>query len=236
MINLRPSLREDILRDLDNNHFGKGIFNLRFQEEDFLIYVEFLPNRKFSLKLIDSTDKSNPKENYTTIESPGQWILEPEEFCYENFGQAKSRIASWAHRIEADFKASKPDDGTYQDLREQILSQFKKYEAREGEYFSEKEKIDVHATLEELKKKIESLYKEKEATNQQLNLMRQQINKLNEGIEILDKRTWLMAAANRVINIFKEVKAAVGEVNILTNDINKLLLQETGNTDEQTGE
>ena len=53
--------------------------------------------------------------------------------------------------------------------------------------------------------------------------MKDQIRRLKEGIEILDKRTWFLAAANRIINIFKEVRAAVGEVQALTKDFDNLL-------------
>jgi hypothetical protein len=47
--------------------------------------------------------------------------------------------------------------------------------------------------------------------------------KLKDSIEILDKRTWMLAAVNRILNICKEVRAAVGEVKSLTKDIGNLL-------------
>lgn len=53
--------------------------------------------------------------------------------------------------------------------------------------------------------------------------MKNQIKQLKDSIDILDKRTWVLASANRVLNIFKEVKAAVGEVTAITKDFNNLL-------------
>lgn len=227
MITLRPSLKDDILRELDNTSFGKDLFVLEFQKNDYLINVSFIPNSAFSFKAKEVQNNSNPREQYLSIEAPGQWTLEPEEFQHESFGHARGRITSWALRIEADFKSSQPIDENFEKLRDEIISQFDHYNQNGGNHFSEEEKSTIHSSIDELKEKMEKLYTEKDATNQQLNIMRQQINKLTESIEILDKRTWVLAAANRVINIFKEVKAAVGEVQALTSDINKLIPQET---------
>ncbi len=231
MSTLRPSLRDEILRELDNTSFGKDLFDLKFHEDGFLICVNFIPNENFSFKTKEIENSRNPREQYLSLESPGQFTLEAEEFKHETFGNSRNRILSWAHRIEADIKASNPIDSSYDEIRDQILSQFKQYESDGNIHFTKEEKDTIHESLNELKSKMEALYKEKDATQHQLNLMKQQITKLTESIEILDKRTWVLAAANRVINIFKEVKAAVGEVKTITNDISKLIPQNTDESD-----
>jgi hypothetical protein len=84
-----------------------------------------------------------------------------------------------------------------------------------------------------LQEKLEELFKDRHAKQKQINMMKEQIQKLKEGIKVLDKRTWALAAANRVINIFKEVRAAVGEIKEITRDFNNLLPDLSGETDDK---
>lgn len=231
MVTIRPALKEEILRDLDNTPFGKDLFKIEIQKDDYLLHLSYIPKKGFSFTLKELKEKRANRFNFITIEAPGQWMLEPEEFELENFGQARSRISSWARRIEDDYRASLPGFNDLEDFRSQIITEFEKTFKGEGIHFSKEEKENVESSLETIQEKIEKLYKEKDASKHQINIMKQQISKLKESVDILDKRTWVLAAANRVINIFKEVKSAVGEVKTITKDFNNLLPSSTENNE-----
>jgi hypothetical protein len=48
MANVRPALRNEILRDLDNTAFGKDSFEVKIQEQDFLSQIAYRPRRHFT--------------------------------------------------------------------------------------------------------------------------------------------------------------------------------------------
>lgn len=226
MITLRPALKEEILQTLDNTSFGKDLFNVNLQNADYLIQVIFIPNGNFIFTIKEIQD---PKTNkyFNSFESPGDWKLEEEIFEHEQFIHAKNRIHTWANRIEQDYKANLPNYSGLEELRQKILNDFATIGNQKEIHFSDEDKEGITKKLNDLENKIETLFNEKEATRHQINLMKQQISRLKESVKVLDKRTWLLAAANRIINIFKEVKAAVNEVTAITKDFQTLLPQET---------
>jgi hypothetical protein len=223
METVRPALRNAILRELDNTPFGKDLFDVKLQQEDFLIKITYIPNLRFTFVIKKLAEPVAPRYYFATYEAPGQWMLETEEIMHENFAQARARIHSWARRIEEDYKAAEPEFEALEELRATIFKNFRESDNLEGERFTSSEKEKFDAKLDELQSKLEDLLKDKHAKQDQIDMMKEQIRKLKNGIEILDKRTWSLAAVNRVLNIFKEVRAAVGEVKTLTRDFENLL-------------
>ena len=239
MVTVRPALRTEILRELDDTPFGKDLFDIEIQKDDALVRVTFIPKTQFSFSLKELKESVGNRYFFATFEAPGQWMLEIEEFQHENFAQARGRIRQWARRIEDDYVAEKPNFEGLEELRKKIVDEFDASKIPEGERFTDEEKEAQDHRLDELQEKIEKLYKDKHAERGQINLMKDQIKKLKESIDILDKRTWVLAAANRILNICKEVRAAVGEVKALTKDFDNLLLPDLSSeggetqTDEQ---
>jgi len=223
MATVRPALRNEILRELDNTVFGKDLFELTIQQEDFLVKIDYLPKKQFSYLLKKLDEPVGNRYYFSTIEAPGQWMLEAEEFQHENFANARNRINQWARRIQEDYSAIKPGFEDLEELRRKIISDYDASSYSDGEQFTSQEKMEQDSRLDEIEKKLESFYKDKEADRNQINIMKDQIRKLKEAIDVLDKRTWMLAAANRILNIFKEVKTAVNEVQELTQDIGNLL-------------
>lgn len=223
MATIRPALLTEILRELDNTAFGKDLFEIKIQDEDFLIQVTFLPKRQFSYCLKELKEPVGNRYYFVTFEAPGEWMLETEEFQHENFATARGRIHQWSRRIEDDYVASKPGFEELEQLRNKMMVGFDAAAIPEGDQFTEKEKEDQDHRLDEIEEKIEAFYKEKKADQQQVNVMKDQIRRLKDAIKVLDKRTWMLAAANRILNIFKEVRTAVGEVQALTKDFDNLL-------------
>lgn len=223
MATVRPALKAEIERDLDNTAFGKDLFNIQIQKEDFLIKIVYIVKNNFSFCIKDLKEPIANRYHFITQESPGQWMLETEEFQHENFQNARSRVQQWCKRIEDDYIATKPGFEELESIRKRIIEEFDASSITEGEQFSEQEKLERDHRLDEIEEKLENVYREKNADRQQINLMKQQISKLKEAIEVLDKRTWMLAAANRILNIFKEVRTAVGEVQALTRDFDNLL-------------
>lgn len=235
MYTIRPSVKEQILRELDNTPFGKDLFEVKIQEEDYLISVTYLPKKNFNFVLKELTESKNVRNKFLTLEAPGDWTLEQEEFEHEHFQPGRNRIIHWARRIEEDYKASLSRPENYETIRSQLFEGFDKKSIPEGERFSNEEKEKMDHRLSDLQDKMEKLYNKENATNHQLGLMRQQIRRLKDSIEILDKRTWILAAANRVLNIYKEVRAAVNEVKVLTSEIDNLL-PDLSNGNESTSQ
>lgn len=223
MVTVRPAARTEILRELDNTAFGRDLFEIKIQDEDLLIQVTFLPKRQFSYCLKELKEPIGNRYYFVTFEAPGQWMLETEEFQHENFANARARVHQWSRRIEDDYVATKPGFEELEQLRSRMMDGFDASAIPEGDRFTKEEIEDQDHRLDEIEEKIEAIYKEKNADRQQINMMKDQIRRLKDAIEILDKRTWMLAAANRILNIFKEVRTAVGEVQALTKDFDNLL-------------
>ena len=236
---VRPALKEEILRELDNTVFGKSLFEVRIQQDGNLVGVIFIPNREFKFELSDYKEAVQGRFYYKTFESPGQWMVEGEEFNHENFQNARSRIHAWANRIEQDYKAAKPEYSDLEELREKIFQDLGAENFEEYEQFSPEEKEKADERLNQVEEKIEAILRDRHADQSQINILHDQIRKLKAAIEVLDKRTWSLAVANRILNIFKEAKMAMGEVRSLTKDIGNLLpdlSSEENETDESSSE
>ncbi|BCG65211.1 MAG: hypothetical protein methR_P3036 [Methyloprofundus sp.] len=223
MITIRPAILKQIENELDQTVFSKHMFQVSVNDPNHIIKVNFKGNDSYQFQLKELAEIKQGRFKFVTSESPGQITLELEQFDHENLINARNRIHAWANRIEEDYRISVPEDIELEDIRKEFTEKFTG-SSEDTSYFSHKEQSIVSDKLSEFERKFEELYKEKHATNQQMNQMRQQIEKLKRGIEILDKRTWLSAACNRVLDIYKEVKAAKNEVSGLLGDMDDLLL------------
>jgi phage shock protein A len=156
-------------------------------------------------------------------------------FSGEMSTEPRHRIISWARRIEEDYKISVPDTSELEALRDEFLNNFDRNNS-EIAHFSIDEKKQLFEKLKNLENHIEEFYREKEATQHQINVLHQKVDILRKGVEILDKRTWISAAFNRVLDIYKEVKAAKNEVSGLLVDMNNLLPDATSSEVSITSE
>ena len=220
---VRPALKQEILRELDNTAFGKSLFDVEIQKNGNLVSVTFIPDPNFRFELSEYKEIVQGRFHYKTFEAPGQWMIEGEEFNHENFQNARSRIHAWASRIEQDYKAAKPEYDDLENLREKIFQELGGENIEGHEQFSQEEKQKADERLNDLEEKIGAVLRKRNADQTQINILHDQIRKLKTAIEILDKRTWSLAVANRILNIFKEAKMAVGEVQSLTRDVGNLL-------------
>lgn len=222
MVTIRPAVIEQINNQLDQTVFSKHLFDMAVNQDDFIIKITFNGSNDYEFLLKEHSKPKQGRYRFLTIESPGDIALETEFFDHENLNNARSRIHSWAHRIEEDFRLMAPNDSDLEALRQEFMNQFSG-SSDDRSHFSPEEQNTVFSKLKDLEEKLEEFYKEKEATNQQLNILHQQIEILKKGVGILDKRTWLSAACNRVLDIYKEVKAAKKEVSGLLGDMENLL-------------
>jgi predicted ATP-dependent endonuclease of OLD family len=218
---LRPALRNEILRELDQTVFGQHLFDLRIQEGECLIKVTYNPKPEFYFELREFEGPGTGRNAYITNEAPGQYALEAEEYRHEKIENGRGRIHSWARRIEEDYKAQRQEEDLFEALRKEFTEGIDQSNL-EGQFTDdEQEKLNIR--LEEMEKRLEKVFEEKAATQQQINSMHEQIRKLKQSVEILDKRTWVLAALHRVLDIYKEVKASTGEVRELLNDVGNML-------------
>lgn len=158
---VRPAVRQEISRELANTPFGKDLFSIKLQHGEYLISVVFTPKPNFFFCLKELPEIVNARFYFETIEAPGLWKLEKEEFQHEGFAQARGRLAQWAGRIQSDYVAQKNDFEGLERLREHIFAEFEKTDIPEGERFTPEEKQAQERKVEELEQKIEALYREK---------------------------------------------------------------------------
>lgn len=228
MATIRLAIIEQMKKQFDQTIFSRHMFNVSVKEPDCILKIEFQGQLDYKFILKEISPPTQNRFKFITIESPGQIANEIEEFEHENLNNAQSRAYQWANRIEEDYRMAIPDDIELENFRKEFFDKFKT-SGIDQSHFSVEEQAKVNDKMDEFEKKLEQLYKEKQATRQQMNAMHQQIGILKKSVEVLDKRTWLSAACNRIFDIYKEVKAAKNEVSGLLGEMNKLLPDESKN-------
>lgn len=218
---LRPALRQEILRELDNTSFSQHLFDVRMQEGDSLIKITYKPKPEYCFELKELEGAGTGRNAYVTFEAPGQYTLETEEYRHEKIENGRGRIHSWARRIEEDYRAKHVDKDFFEELRQEFEENLTQDHLDEP--FSSEEQHSMSDRLDALESKLQQVLEQKEAGQRDINMLHEQIRKLKQSVEILDKRTWFLAAFHRVLDIYKEVKMSTGEVRELMKDVGGML-------------
>lgn len=235
MATIRLAVIERMKTNFDHTVFSKHMFDFSINQKDHILKVTFLGNDKFQFTIKELIPPKQNRFKFVSIESPGDVSNETEQFDHETLNNAQSRAHSWAVRIEEDYKIAAPEDNELENFRTEFFASFEGNTNATG-HFTEEEKSSVNTRMQEFEKKLEILFEERHANHQQMNEMRRQIEMLKKSVNILDKRTWLSAACNRVFDIVKEVKGAKKEISNLLGDMSNLLPDNSSTTEENQDE
>lgn len=235
MTTIRLAIVEQMKKQFDQTVFSKHMFEFSVNKKDHVLKVTFLGNEEFQFIVKELPTLKQERFKFIAIESPGHVSNEAEESDHEILHNAQSRAYNWARRIEEDYRIAAPDDNELESFRREFFESFEAAK-NDNSHFSYEEQNTVNKKMQDFEQRLEKLYEEKHATNQQLSEMRRQVEILKKSVEILDKRTWLSAACNRVFDIVKEVKGAKKEITNLLGDMQIDNLLPDNSSDEKQDE
>lgn len=195
MLKLRPNTLKEIQSILDESYFTKDSFVLENNpiRKSFL-RIEFTPEPKYVF-----IAKEN-KGEYVTIEKPGIYLENEEEFKRENFSFILHAVYSWVDRIKEDLDSnySVMQDGNLEYFIKKIKQFFSKYE-NTNEYFKRLEIIEISGTLSDLDSSICNNKKELFLLDADTASFHNTVESLKKDLNIYPKNVWCVISKNKII-------------------------------------
>lgn len=237
MAKLKNSIITQILNNLSNGDFCREDFTIHFPDGSSTfakLIFSAMPKYTFEIKdhLTSSSkfditaiyqDKTESKKVIRSIESPGDY-LNNEYHTHDDISGAVDRITNWVRNIREDLIHSKNTvEATVDELTAEFQASIDEKIGNPEQYFQDKEKDDLIAKLDELKRRVESLEAEMGIDPKQAKAIENAIEKSKADVDLYPKGVWYKTSGNKLMKLFKGVLKSKEGREIATDIIKKLI-------------
>ena len=227
---LRPSILDSISQEIDATALPRYLFDIEINAHDDLLRITYKENRNLFFRLAISAARRGDNRIFCTVESPGEFTLNPETIYAEDLHSSRQRIVPWANRIVADIRATAKLPESDIDFVARWLEQLKRDVPAMPFLFSFEEKINSIDKLNRLERRFDNLLRERNAAGEHVMLLREQFELIRSAIDFVDKQTWVLIVGSRLMNIYRDVKQIRGEIEEIISrevDIRSLVAPDT---------
>ncbi|MET0025911.1 MAG: hypothetical protein ABW085_16805 [Sedimenticola sp.] len=216
---IRPGVRDQIINELDGGLLPSVMFDIELNAGEDLIRLVYKNKPEFQFRLQQLPNPINNRFHFRTIEAPSEFTLADEVFHHEQLAQGRHRISSWAQRIAFDIQSAVSSSGFDQEFADEWLEGLRKAIPDTNEPFTVGEKRAASERVQKLEERLEELLKAQEATGAEMGRMHHQMEQLRKAIDVLDKRTWVLGVASRLIGVCRDIRSIRGEIKALLGDV-----------------
>jgi hypothetical protein len=221
---LRAVLKQEIYDLIENTYFGLSNFDVIFKDigkQSIIFEVKFLGDSRF--KFIAKKEYNNDKK-FLTDEAPGLKFLTTEEYSCEDFYQISKRLKAWTERLRMELISSNPLAKEVSTLREQLEEHLADLGQEANDFFTKEEAAELEERLTAFSARLDELAAENDSLKDSVAGLKQTVSDLQDGVELLNRGTWLRMAAGRVLSGLKKMAASKGVQDFALEAAKKLLL------------
>jgi hypothetical protein len=215
---IRLATLREIEEILDTSYFTKHSFQIdsRPDKHPFLV-VTFLPELKYTYAL-----SCFDQNSFLTKESPGEHLLNAEDFTYNSFHEVKQSLRKWTERIKQDLDAgSAPTDDFDQFLDRLRSGVFADASDAPGK-FTDKEISDLREKLDALQASVESQAERINATEEELARFQSELAAIKEDLATMPRAIWKQVASNKLLRSVKDFLGTPEGRKLVADGIKKL--------------
>jgi hypothetical protein len=207
-----------IYAELDNNHFTRSDFDLKFPDQgNTLVEIRLRINKAYSFLIKEDFPSSAPllnaamliaadsrRRNPITHEAPGDFKA-IEVLDHGTFDEAVRRIRLWCNNVMHDLRAQNPMLDGLEEMQKRLEDQIQEHLSDPDAHFTARERDALNTRLDEMLSKFADLQTRHEITADQLEAVKQDLSAIKQSAQALPKGAWASLAKNRLLWMCKKV-------------------------------